>query len=187
VNFRKSHLRIVAATVGLATAVTLGLGASPASAKVSDGWVRGYDAYANDWDDEGELSNLSPWASSNATCLWQRILWAEGASATNYDGKIFAVSHINGVFNYRTQYTTIDLQKRWGLSGDGIVGSNTFKRAAKQLSHVSGSTSPGKTLTLRYQGKAHSFEVPRNAEGKYLFRDGDNGWRQAGYKYRTCS
>ncbi|WP_372343390.1 hypothetical protein [Streptomyces sp. KL116D] len=39
--------------IGALTAAALAMSASPASAKISDGYVRGYDAYAGDWADEG--------------------------------------------------------------------------------------------------------------------------------------
>ncbi|WP_275405173.1 hypothetical protein [Streptomyces sp. S4.7] len=39
-------------------------------------------------------------------------------------------------------------------------------------------------MSVAYDGNRYSFSaVP---EGKYSFRDGDNKWRVAGYKYRTC-
>ncbi|MFD9502253.1 hypothetical protein [Streptomyces sp. NPDC060035] len=39
--------------MGAAMVTTLGLVGSPASAKVADGWVWGYDGYGDDLDDEG--------------------------------------------------------------------------------------------------------------------------------------
>ncbi|WP_329036517.1 hypothetical protein [Streptomyces sp. NBC_01725] len=41
-------------------------------------------------------------------------------------------------------------------------------------------------MSVTYDGNRYSFSVIRNSEGKYSFRDGDNKWRVAGYKYRTC-
>ncbi|MER5257903.1 hypothetical protein [Streptomyces sp. NPDC002855] len=44
----------------------------------------------------------------------------------------------------------------------------------------------GKQLNSTYNGDVGSFSVIRNSEGKYAFRNGDNEWRNAGYRYRTC-
>ncbi|MDQ0750770.1 hypothetical protein QF034_005001 [Streptomyces africanus] len=185
-NFLRKRSRAVAAVLGAAMVTTLGLAASPASAKVSDGWIRGYAKFSDDWDDEGELSRTSAWRSSNATCLWQRILWAEGAYATNYDGKIFEEDHIDGDFGWRTLYSTIDLQKKLGESADGIVGEKTFSRVNKHMYKIGGSTDSERTLYLRYEGKKHTFDLRRNTEGKYVFPDRKGDSRQAGYKYHSC-
>ncbi|CAL9300381.1 hypothetical protein SUDANB51_05023 [Streptomyces sp. enrichment culture] len=185
-SFHGKRSRAIAAVMGAAMATSLGLAASPASAAVSDGWVRGYDRFSDDWDDEGELSHLSPWRDSNATCLWQRILWAEGAYATHYDNKIFEKSHIDGYFGWRTHYATMDLQKKLGVSADGIVGEKTLSRANKHMYRTGGSTSSNRTLYLRYEGKKHSFDLSRNTDGKYVFPDRKDDSRQAGYKYHSC-
>ncbi|MDX2939533.1 peptidoglycan-binding domain-containing protein [Streptomyces ipomoeae] len=184
---RRKRLRGAAAVISAAVLTMMGLSASPASAKISDGWVRGYDTFKGDWGDEGDLSRTSPFANSNATCLWQRILWAEGASAVGYDNKLFEKGHIDGSYGYRTHYTTRSLQSRWGLGNDGIAGNDTWGRADDNLVKISGSTADGEMLYLRYDGKEHSFSVQRNTEGKYLFPDGAGNWRQAGYEYLTCS
>lgn len=185
-NFHGKRSRAVAAVMGAAMVATLGLAASPASAQVSDGWVRGYDRFSDDWDDEGDLGRLEPYSNSNATCLWQRILWAEGAYATGYDNKVFAKDDIDGYFGWRTFYSTSSLQKRWGLTGDGIAGGNTLSRANKHMYQTGGSTDRNRTLYLKYEGKEHSFNLRRNTEGKYVFPDGNDDWRQAGYKYLSC-
>lgn len=185
-NFRGIRARALAAVMGAAMVTTLGLGASPASAKISDGWVRGYDRFSDDWDDEGDIGRLLPAPHSNAVCLWQRVLWAEGAYATGFDNERFTKSHIDGSFGFRTEYTTRDLQRRWGLTADGLVGGDTFGRANKHMYQTGGSAARGKTLYLRYEGTEYSFNVTRNTEGKYVFPDGNGDLRQAGYEYLTC-
>ncbi|MEU7039391.1 hypothetical protein ABZ958_37990 [Streptomyces sp. NPDC046237] len=65
-------------------------------------------------------------ASSNATCLWQRILWA--------DGELTSTSDIYGVFGDRTHSATVAWQKDEnnrssgyaGLLTDGGVGPQSF-------------------------------------------------------------
>ncbi|MEU1895296.1 peptidoglycan-binding domain-containing protein [Streptomyces pristinaespiralis] len=185
-NFQRKRARAVAAVMGAALVTTLGLAASPASAKISDGWVRGYDRFSDDWDDEGDLQRLEPYSNSNATCLWQRILWAEGAYAVDYDNERFTKGDIDGYFGWRTFYSTRDLQRRLAVTQDGIVGGTTFGLVNKHMYQTGGSTARGRTLDLRYQGREHSFDLRRNTEGKYVFPDGNDDWRQAGYEYLSC-
>ncbi|NML49235.1 Tat pathway signal protein [Streptomyces sp. R302] len=185
-NVCGKRFRAAAAVVGAALAATLGLGASPASAATSDGWVRGYDTYVGDWGDEGTVSMLvSQYKNSNATCLWQRVLWAEGAGGDPEHP--FYEGWINGSFGPETSSATFNLQRRWGLTADSYVGPKTFGRADDNLVKTGGSTGRGETLYLEYRGRSHTFPVRRNTEGKYLFKDADGTWRQAGYNYRTCS
>lgn len=185
-SLRTAVARVTTAVVGSLTAVTLAVSASPASAAVSDGWVRGYDTYVGDWGDEGSsrMSNGGGMNDSNAVCLWQKILWAEGANETN--GTDFDQADVTGYFGDNTEHGTRELQARWRLTADGLVGNATFGRADNELEFVGGSTDRGKTLYLSYDGDKYDFMVRRNTEGKYVFVDGDGDWRQAGYGYRTC-
>ncbi|MDX3525031.1 peptidoglycan-binding domain-containing protein [Streptomyces sp. ID05-39B] len=185
-SMRGKCSRTAAVVVGAALAATLGLSASPASAKASDGWVRGYDYSIDDFNDEGTLSSsLAEHRESNATCMWQRILWAEGALTTT--GTPFGESFIDGHFGNDTTTATKWLQRYWHLDVDGKVGNQTFGYAHVHVFQTGGSTDRGKTLYLEYRGRSHSFPMRRNTEGKYLFKDADGNWRQAGYDYRTCS
>ncbi|MGX5209921.1 peptidoglycan-binding domain-containing protein [Streptomyces violaceus] len=154
-------------------------------AKTSDGWVRGYDKYQDDWDDEGVLSERSDYKTSNATCMWQRILWAEGVY-WDVDSR-FSESDITGEFGAKTGQGTSGLQQRWDLTHDRTVGNATFGRAADNLKKTGGSTGRGETLYLKYYGGRYNISFKRNTEGKYLFRDQNGDWRQAGYDYRTCA
>ncbi|WP_203183401.1 peptidoglycan-binding domain-containing protein [Streptomyces pratensis] len=185
-DFHGKRSRTVAAVMGGAMVATLGLAASPASAKISDGWVRGYDRFSDDWDDEGDLGRLEAEPNSNATCLLQRILWAEGAYATDYDNERFTEGDIDGYFGWRTFYSLRDVQKGLAVTPDGIAGGTTLGLLNKHMYQTGGSTARGKTLYLTYQGKRHSFDLSRNSEGKYVFPDGNGDSRQAGYKYLTC-
>ncbi|KJK33487.1 hypothetical protein UK15_39055 [Streptomyces variegatus] len=182
--------RLGAAAIALASIGVLAVGVGPASANTSDGWIRGYDQWTDDFNDEGPLS-LWEHPDSNATCMWQRILYAEGATLNN--GSKFELPDIDGHFGSRTDQATKSLQRRWGLDDDGIVGPDTLNRAIKQPGDIfrgmykqSGSTAAGATLHLGYVGKDHSEPFRRNTEGKYLFLDRQSTWRQAGYDYHTC-
>ncbi|WP_405795918.1 peptidoglycan-binding protein [Streptomyces sp. NBC_01506] len=186
-SFRSARVRIATAAISAVVAGTLGLSASPAAAAKSDGYVRGYNDYKGDWSDEGELAfdGGSWFDDNNAVCLWQKILWAEGAEETN--GSYFDAADVDGQFGPNTLGATEFLQDRWGLRVDGVVGGSTFGRADDELRVTSGSDDPGRQLNMTYYGDRHSFSVVRNSEGKYSFRDGDNDWRIAGYGYRTCN
>ncbi|WP_244207164.1 peptidoglycan-binding domain-containing protein [Streptomyces swartbergensis] len=150
--------------------------------------MRGYDKYSDDWDDEGVLSNgPGGHTNSNATCLWQKIMWAEGVKfKINNVSQQFTRNMIDGNFGLNTNRATRNLQATWDLSPDGEVGGGTFGRAADNLYKESGSTDRGERLVLGYKGKVHTFTLIRNAEGKYVFKDRYDDWRQAGYDYHSC-
>jgi hypothetical protein len=192
-NSRTARARLAAGAVAALTAGALAVSASPASAKFSDGYFRGYDKFSDDWDDEGELGYYDVGGrvsdDSNAVCLWQKILWAEGARKIHRAPEMpkFKQSDVDGLFDWDSYYATQDLQKRWGLGVDGAAGKKTLGKADSNLTKTGGSTARGKKLELTYHGKEHKFSVVRNAEGKYSFRDGDDKWRIAGYDYRTCN
>jgi hypothetical protein len=184
-NARTTRKRIAAAVVGVLTVAALGFSAAPASAKMSDGYVRGYDEYDGDWSDEGTLG--IHWDdNSNAVCLWQKILWAEGAEESN--GTAFDQSDIDGHFGESTAHATEDLSERWWSypASRTWVDDELFNRADNQLEYVSGSDDRGRTLTLRYNGSAHNTTMTRNTEGQYEFYDGNGVKRAAGYNYNSC-
>ncbi|EFH30893.1 hypothetical protein RKD30_005396 [Streptomyces pristinaespiralis] len=187
-GFRMTRTHL-GATLAMCAAATLAMSASPASAKISDGYVRGYDTYVGDWGDEGTISTAA-YSQNNAVCLWQTILWAEGANesdGTNFDG-----TDIDGIFGGNTYGATKRLQVSWGLASsydkaDGMVGPNTFGRADNQLVKTGGSTARGETVEFVYNGSVHDFAVERDSEGRYRFREGNDTWRLAAYGYRSCS
>jgi peptidoglycan hydrolase-like protein with peptidoglycan-binding domain len=182
-SIRTTRAQLATATIGTALAGVLALGASPASA-ASGGIVNGSGTVTTDWHDEGTLSS-SKYAKSNATCLWQRILYSEGVDRASGTPTDFADGDIDGVFGSRTTYASKQLQKRWGLGADGLIGPKTWAKANTKLKFVSGSTAPGRTLVLKYVGKKNTFKVVRNTKGNYEFSQ-DGGARVASYKYRSC-
>ncbi|WP_328837892.1 peptidoglycan-binding domain-containing protein [Streptomyces europaeiscabiei] len=182
-NFRTTRTRLAAAVTAAVATGALAVSASPASATSSQGYFTGYGTtWTDDWSNEGTLSSGS-YARSNATCLWQKILWAEGATESN--GTAYDYADIDGIFGSNTTYASKRLQTRWGLDDDGRVGPLTLGKADNKLRYSSGSTSAG-TLYLRYDGAAHDFTLRRDDNNRYGFVQ-DSAWRLAGYNYRTCS
>ncbi|NGN63741.1 peptidoglycan-binding protein [Streptomyces sp. A7024] len=174
-----------AATVALITAAGLGLGASPVSAAASDGYISGADYFFDDFGDEGTLSTTS-YNNSNATCLWQRILVAEGANVTSSGGN-FKETDMDGQFGALTRTATIDLQKRWGLTADGKVGKETFGRADKNLRYVSTQSDQlQRRYQFRYVGeKSQSSGFYRSNTGRWSFYE-DMELKYGSYTYNTC-
>ncbi|MFF5983226.1 peptidoglycan-binding protein [Streptomyces olindensis] len=164
----------IAAVLGATLGATLAVGTLPASAAVSDGYISGSDGFRNDWSDESV--HAGSFAQSNAACLWQKVLWAEG---------LLANSEVDGAFGGKTTSRTRSLQSRWGIAVTGKADNPTFSHAAGRLSFSSGSTADGKRLELTYQGAAHHFTVRRDEHGRHGFYL-DGGWKAATYKTRTC-
>jgi peptidoglycan hydrolase-like protein with peptidoglycan-binding domain len=184
-NFRTARVRIAAGAVAALAAGAMAVSVSPASANASAGWVTGSNSPYDDWDDEGTLSSSS-YAKSNATCLWQKILWAEGATEKN--GTAYDAADIDGAFGSNTTYTTKKLQARWGLSADGKVGNKTFTAAGNKLKDAKYVDIDGnKKYQLTYDGKVANFTVYRGATNKWTFYDGDGKFRGTHYKVRHCS
>lgn len=172
---RPKRVRLAACAAGVLTAATLALSVSPASASGTYSglaYVYGAGTYEDDWGNEGDLSTGTN-TSSNATCLWQKILWADGYLAS---------SDIDGVFGEDTKTATRKWQEYWYLPSDGVVGKNTFQKAG---SFLWDGNNDGAVDT--YIGGKHTINVTRDSEGRYNFYDGDGVKRLAGYDYRTCS
>ncbi|MFG2731604.1 peptidoglycan-binding protein [Streptomyces canus] len=186
-NFRTKQARMASAAIGALAATILAVSTTPASAAASDGYIRGAGSIYDDFGDEGTLSTTS-YSSSSATCFWQSVLYAEGAMK-NSEYR-FAKSDIDGGFGSKTKYATRNLQHRWGLTVDGIVGKNTMSKLdAKRVYHpdVDGGVWSGHLkyerttdtghIVARYYGKFHSFTVMRyGSDGRWAF---ENVWTGA--------
>jgi hypothetical protein len=185
---RLKKARLAAGIVGALTAVTLALSTSPAAASGTysgRAYVYGAGTWTDDWLDEGILSTSTN-TSSNATCLWQKILWADGAIET--DGTKFDAGDIDGHFGSNTKDATENWQNTTGLTADGVVGKETFGAAIR----VSSGTNGLFDLTLdgavdTYIGFDHTISVTRDTDGRYHFYDGDGNARIAGYDYLSCT
>jgi hypothetical protein len=184
--FRRRALRKIAMPLALA-ALALGVNVtvtSPASATVATGAVSGSDTYTDDWNDEGPVSIYSN-SRSNATCLWQTILWADGEWGANY---------IDGVFGQGTRTATMSWQIGHGsgmLDVDGSAGPATWTVAngSLQWDH----TTNGQDYYV-YHGfgstgsmPSRNFELTRaRGEGNWAFKGPDGIWRTASYTVNSC-
>ena len=160
--FRRSA--VVALSLAVASGVVLT--GVPASASVSQGYIMGSGKVTDDWGDEGPLSSRHH-KISGATRLWQWVLFAEGA--TEQDGTQFDASDVDNSFGPNTTYATKNLQKRWGLTADGIVGKNTFSRADDKLFYGHDDAYigyPGKRVTLTFLHSNNRY-LTESANGEY--------------------
>ncbi|BCM64796.1 MULTISPECIES: peptidoglycan-binding domain-containing protein [Streptomyces] len=192
-NFGNTRTRLATAAVSAAVAGALAVSASPASASASSGYVNGGGSFYDDFADEGTLSTAS-YKDTNATCLWQIILYAEGVKESN--GTQFDWDDIDGKYGANTAYATKQLQKAWGLTQDGKVGNKTFGAAddkwnpstrAGELEYRSTGSTDATKYKLRYHGSRYYFDIYRTASGKYRFYH-KNVWHYASYKNNSgCS
>ncbi|MCX5526056.1 peptidoglycan-binding protein [Streptomyces bobili] len=189
-TLRKTHTRLGAGIVAGLAACALAVSASPASASASSGFINGGATYTDDFGDEGLLSTSS-YSNSSATCLWQQILWAEGANES--DGTDFDLADADGMFGSNTQHATKRLQVTWGLAdsfndADGKVGTNTFGYADSKLRFASGSTASGEYLRVRYDGAVRDLDFLRTQEGRYiLYTSGSQAGGGAVYASYTAN
>ncbi|MGW3120834.1 peptidoglycan-binding domain-containing protein [Streptomyces sp. NPDC001107] len=169
--------RQTACTIGALTAAVLALSATPASASGTYSgldYVYGSGVFTDDWDNEG-IVDTSHNTSSNATCLWQKILWADGE---------LSISDIDGVFGSRTKAATERWQTKFQVTSDGSAGKNTWTAAGNWLRNSSNGFDGN---VARYIGTEVIIDVTRDSNGYYHFADGTGAGRIAGYNYRTCS
>ncbi|MFF0738843.1 peptidoglycan-binding protein [Streptomyces sp. NPDC004111] len=180
-----SHARrinLAASAVAMVTAAVLALSTTPASASGTYSglaYIAGAGTYTDDWGDEG-ITDTTHNINSNATCVWQQILWA--------DGYLPSIAQIDGVFGTATATATANWQRHFmgAASADGSAGKNTWGNADNRLYYISGSETSG-LLVVAYNGRSHDFTLGRGEDGKYRFGDGTGNWWYAGYNYRTCS
>ncbi|MEI5572290.1 peptidoglycan-binding domain-containing protein [Streptomyces brasiliscabiei] len=162
--------------MGALTATTLALSTSPAVAGGTysgRAYVYGADGFRDDWNDEGIVSTGYN-RSSNATCLWQKVLWAD---------RLLDASEIDGIFGPDTKAATAAWQNLFGLDDDGVAGYLTWTRAGAFLSD-----SNGDGAVDRYTGRLGRYaNLSRDSDGRYHFYDGDGSARTAGYDYNTCA
>jgi peptidoglycan hydrolase-like protein with peptidoglycan-binding domain len=170
--------KATAGAIAVLTAGVLALSASPASASGTYSglaYVYGGGPFIDDWNNEG-IVDQSHNRTSNATCLWQKILWADG---------ILEAGEIDGDFGTVTAAATRIWQSRYTSdTPDGSAGKVTWTAAGRRLYNSDGWQS-GNTPSY-YQGISHFFYLSRDSNGYYHFPDYWGDDRAAGYNYRTC-
>jgi hypothetical protein len=183
IHTRRTGLRTVIAAAAVTCALVVG--ATPASAKVSDGYVSGAYEFQDDFGDEGTLSTSSH-SHTNATALWQWVLWAEGAKKSN--GDPFLRADIDCWFGSTTKSATVSLQRTLKLEDiDGIVGTETFGAVDGNIEYVSTDYDSSTYRTkLRYRGDANAFFLYRSSSGVYSINIPNVGWKPASYTYASC-
>jgi peptidoglycan hydrolase-like protein with peptidoglycan-binding domain len=172
----KRTLTVLSALAGLLV-LLLSLGAMPASAKQSQGFVGGAGVVTDDWGDEGTMSQTRN-IHSGATGLWQTVLYADGAKKS--DGKAFGLSDIDGDFGPNTAAATRNWQSRHGVGVDGVVGPQTFGAADGHL-RVAGTFNNPDELLVQYVGSVHSYPLGRLNGVYYYTPPSDDGLVRANY------
>ncbi len=174
--------RVLRKAAAPATAVALALGlsaalATPATASGSytgKPFVYGDSLLTSDWDDEG-IVDVRTHRTSDVTCLWQTILYADG---------YLPASAVDGIFDDQTRVATVNWQRIRGVNPDGSVDRATFARAGQRISD---NGSADGYRNGRYQGTDHSFLVRRPTEGgNWMFLPPGRGFIAAAYNWRTC-
>jgi hypothetical protein len=163
--------KYIAAALASAALLGGGLASAPlATADTAAGYIDGQGVVTNDWDDEGILSSSS-YAHSNATALWQQVLWADGhPSASGVDCR----------FGPDTTAATKSWQTAHGLTADGKVGHDTFAKADKHLSV----SDDGNVI---YDGSQHDIKFLWDAgSGRYYVKVGSNTYKGAYYNSATA-
>jgi len=177
--FRSRPLRRIATplvAVAIVTGVVAGT-ALPAAASGSyngNAYISGSGKADDDFNDEGVL-NKSTNSVSNATCLWQNILYAD--SELDFTG-------IDGSFGPGTYDATFGWQVTHGLDADGSAGKLTFTKLGSLISWL---THDDGTAAGTYYGHRYNVNLSRAANGRWSFQNRVDGkWYSASYNTRTC-
>ncbi|GGY98329.1 peptidoglycan-binding protein [Streptomyces nitrosporeus] len=171
---RRAAVPFAAATLALGIAATAATPAAASNSYNGRAYVYGTGTMLDDLNDEGAV-NTTTNRLSNATCLWQTILWADG---------YLPRSGADGAFGPQTRAATVAWQRDRGLAADGSAGKLTWGKAGKKISFdgVSGGKRYG-----GYHGKNWTFMVRRaDAGGNWEFASANGGIETAGYNTRTC-
>ncbi|WP_371577531.1 peptidoglycan-binding protein [Streptomyces sp. NBC_01314] len=173
----KARLLLGAVAVTASAGLALGV-AAPLATASGPYVVDGSGAAHNDWGDEGTLS-VNSHSKSNATRLWQSVLYADGAKWKDSSGNphTFGQGDIDGIFGWKTRSATKYWQAQEDLEDvDGIVGKETFGQADGFLD---GPYSDGK---VTYTGLEHEVTFKR-LDGEYYVEVGST-WKVAAYDWR---
>lgn len=178
-NIGRRILRRAAAPAA-ALALAIGLSVVVATPGAASGsytgraYVYGDGSLTGDWNDEGVV-NVATHRSSNVTCLWQTILWADG---------YLPRSSIDGIFGDVTHAATVRWQRSHGLTADGSVGRATFAKAQQKV--VNQDIEGGYRYGM-YGGSNALFAVRRpTTAGNWMFASPSGGFISAAYNWKTC-
>lgn len=169
----------VVATVSAALLVAGGTATAlaPAANAADYHGIDGSSFVHDDWQDEENLS-VDDYAQSNATALWETVLWADGAMYEDEDGDWhpFKKNKIDGSFGPETESATQWWQNHYGLAeDDGVVTDDCWESAQSRL------TGPFAGGTVQYVGSARTVTLKR-VSGKYRVKlKGTGSWKIAYY------
>lgn len=174
-SMRKRAVAMV--TAALLGAGTLGLAVAPTASAASYHGIDGNGVVSDDLQDEENLG-VDDYADSNATALWQSVLYADGAKWQDEDGDWhnYSKSQIDGSFGPQTESATQWWQEHYGLTdNDGVVTDQSWEFAQQWLH------GPGSGGGVRYQGDKRDVDFKR-VSGKYRVKlKGTGPWRIAYY------
>ncbi|MEU1404474.1 peptidoglycan-binding protein [Streptomyces sp. NPDC005728] len=171
--------------VAMATAALLGAGGAgialaPAANAASYHGIDGGGGVTDDWQDEENLG-VDDYAESNATALWETVLYADGAKWQDDDGDwhTFQKNQIDGSFGPETESATQWWQEHYGIpENDGVVTDQSWTFAQRWL------VGPSSGSVITYQGDARNVTFKR-ISGKYRVRiKGTGPWKLAYYEQR---
>jgi hypothetical protein len=170
-------------TLAMMTAVLLGAGATgfavapAANAAAPYHGIDGSGGVNDDWQDEENLS-VDDYAQSNATAVWETVLYADGAQWQDDDGDwhAFRKNQIDGSFGPETESATQWWQDRHGLpDSDGVVTDDCWQTAQLRLHGLY----PGGVV--RYAGYARTATFKRVGVKYRVKLKGTGSWKNASY------
>ncbi|MFG2725301.1 peptidoglycan-binding protein [Streptomyces canus] len=168
---------VAMATAALLGAGTLGLAVTPTAGAASYHGIDGNGVVSDDWQDEENLG-VDDYSDSNATALWQSVLYADGANWQDEDGDWhnYSKSQIDGSFGPETESATQWWQEHYGLTDNDGVVTDQSREFAQQWLH-----GPVPGGGVRYDGDKRDVDFKR-VSGKYRVKlKGTGPWRIAYY------
>lgn len=179
---RRAAVPTVGAALVLGMSVTVATPAAASGSYSGRAYVYGTGGVSDDFDDEGVV-NVSTHRSSNVTCLWQTILWANGYLPS---------SGIDGIFGDQTDAATRNFQRDRSLSADGSAGRNSWTKAGDRMSQQDNQNGWRYVVYRGVKGSrspysSHEFVLQRSPDGNFRFYPPrGNGPFWAAYNSRTC-
>ncbi|MDN0197234.1 peptidoglycan-binding protein [Streptomyces sp. S.PNR 29] len=177
-SMRKRAVAMV--TAALLAAGSTGIALAPAANAAAYHGIDGSGPVFDDWGEEEDLG-IENYTESNATALWQTVLWADGAQWEDEDGDRhpFKKNQIDGTFGAETESATQWWQEQRGLAEtDGVVTDETWERAQFRL------RGPFSANSVQYAGIAHIATFKRVSKKYQVKLKGNGPWKSAHYDSR---